>query len=336
MPLIVTPGQLAQRAEFYQQLASLIAAGVGLPQALEMVWKSPPSRAFKKPLAFILEQLKRGETFSDALFALGNSVFPAFDVALLKAGEQSGRLDASFRLLAEYYQERAGLARHVISQLAYPALILHFAILIFPPGLITRLVWEGEIAPFVWSKIAVLLPLYALILLLIYLGQGQGGERWRSGIERLLRRVPVLGAARRSLALARLTVALEGLLNAGVSIIEAWELAASASGSPALRRAVFAWKPRVEAGQTPAEAVRESRAFPDLFTHLYSTGEISGQLDDTLRRLYRHYQEEASRKLNAVAQWTPRLIYFGVIIMIAYQVVSFWTGYYTQLIDTTF
>jgi type II secretory pathway component PulF len=126
------------------------------------------------------------------------------------------------------------------------------------------------------------------------------------------------------------------LLSAGVSIIDAWELASDASGSPALRRTVSAWRPRVLAGQTPAEAVEESGVFPDLFAHLYKTGEISGQLDETLRRLYEHYHEEASRKLRAVAQWTPRLIYFAVIILIAYQVVSFWTGYYGQISDITF
>jgi len=88
----------------------------------------------------------------------------------------------------------------------------------------------------------------------------------------------------------------------------------------------------VLAGQTPAEMVRTSGAFPDLFASLYNSGEISGQLDETLRRLYKHYQEEGSRKLHAVAQWTPRLIYFGVLLGIAYYVVSFWTNYYGNLL----
>jgi type II secretory pathway component PulF len=98
-----------------------------------------------------------------------------------------------------------------------------------------------------------------------------------------------------------------------------------------LRRAVFEWRPHVRAGLTPAEAVRASNAFPDLFTNLYSTGEMSGQLDETLRRLYRHYQDEAFRKFQALAQWTPRLIYFAIVLLIAYQVVAFWAGYFSQI-----
>jgi type II secretory pathway component PulF len=334
MPLIVTPRQLTVRAELYQQLASLTVAGVGLIDALEMLWKSPPSRSYREPLASIINQLKQGSSFGDALDALGNAWLPSFDVALIRAGEQSGRLDHCFRLLSDYYQERARLARQVMSELAYPALIIHVAILVFPPGLLAKLFWEGEVWPFVWSKISVLIPLYIGVLFLVYLGQGRHGLLWRSAIERLLRAVPILGSARQSLALARLSVALEGLLSAGVSIIEAWELAAAASGSPALQRTVFGWKHQVAGGKTPAEAVRESGSFPDLFTHLYSTGEMSGQLDETLRRLYVHYQEEATRKLHALAQWMPRIIYMAVMLVIAYYVITFWTGYYTGIIDS--
>jgi type II secretory pathway component PulF len=128
-------------------------------------------------------------------------------------------------------------------------------------------------------------------------------------------------------------VALEALLNAGVTIIEAWELAANASGSPALRRAVLAWKPAVLSGQTPSEAVSRSREFPELFANLYHTGEISGQLDETLTRLHHLYQEEARRKLNALSTWLPKIIYFGIMLMIAWRVISFWQNYFGMIND---
>ena len=54
-------------------------------------------------------------------------------------------------------------------------------------------------------------------------------------------------------------------------------------------------RPRVEAGQTPAEVVEASGRFPELFAHEYATGEISGQLDDTLHRLHQYYQDDGSR-----------------------------------------
>mgnify|MGYP001616869486 CR=1 FL=1 len=144
----------------------------------------------------------------------------------------------------------------------------------------------------------------------------------------------MLGAARRHLALARLSAALEALLNAGVSKINAWELAAAASGSPALRRAVLAWRPRLEEdGQPPSEVLSECTEFPEMFANQYHTGEISGTLDDTLRRLQRYYQEEGSRKLQMLSEWAPRLVYMAIMIVIAHQVVSFWVGYYNGILN---
>jgi type II secretory pathway component PulF len=89
----------------------------------------------------------------------------------------------------------------------------------------------------------------------------------------------------------------------------------------------------VNAGQTPAEAVSAARSFPDLFVTQYATGEISGQLDDTLRRLHAYYQEEGSRKLHAFARWTPRAIYFCIVLMIAYRIIAFYTGYFNMVRD---
>ncbi len=57
---------------------------------------------------------------------------PSFDLALIEAGEQSGRLDACFKLLALYYSERARMVKQAISDLLYPLFILHMAAFIFP------------------------------------------------------------------------------------------------------------------------------------------------------------------------------------------------------------
>jgi type II secretory pathway component PulF len=329
MSLLVTPAELSRRAELYHQLAQLTAAGIGLPRALETLWHNPPARSYRKPLSALIHLLAEGATFSEALKTV-EGWMPAFDGALLGAGEKSGRLPASFHLLSDYYRERAQLARHAMGDLVYPFFLFHFAIFIGPvPGLFTT----GNVLAYVKQTLGILLPVYAVVLLLMYAMQGRHGESWRARIEMILRRVPVWGAARRNFALARLAAALEALLNAGVPIIEAWDLAATASGSPALRRAVLNWKPRVLAGETPAEALGQSREFPRHFSNLYQTGEITGQLDQTLNRLRVYYREEGTRKLRALAEWTPRLVYFAIVLMIAWRVVSFWMGYYGQLND---
>ena len=327
--MIITPGQLSRRADFYHQLGQLTGAGLGLVQALGQLKNHPPDRSYREPIGRLLEQIAGGCTLTDSLRRAGHWL-PAFDIALLQAGEHSGRLDACFRLLADYYTDRARLARQIIGDLAYPVFLLHFAIFIFP---FAQLFTSGNWAVYLSQTVGVLLPLYALVALMILAAQSRHGETWRAWVESLLHRVPVLGVARRCLALARLATALEALLSAGVTIIEAWELAATASGSPALRRTVLAWRPLVDGGQTPAEVVSASGSFPELFASQYATGEISGQLDDTLRRLHAYYQEEGSRKLHAFSRWTPYAIYLLVMLMIAYRIIRFWVAYFNQVRD---
>lgn len=327
MALHISPRQFSDRSEFYHQLATYVGAGIILPNALEQLRRNPPSRSYREPVARILSELSRGCTFVDALTTLGRWV-PVFDLALLQAGEESGRLDACFRLLSDYYRDRAQIARQLISDLIYPLFLLHFAVLIFA---FVRFVARGTLTGFVWQVGMILVPLYVLVFLMIFAAQSRHGEAWRSVMERFLGAVPVLGGARRSLALARLAAALEALLNAGVSIVPAWELAAAASGSPALRRTVAAWRPQIEAGVTPAEAVKRTRVFPHLFADQYATGELTGSLDQCLRRLYSLYQDEGMRKLHAFTQWTPRAIYFAVMLLIAAWVVKFYVGYFQQI-----
>ena len=326
MPLILTPGQFSQRAEFYHQMGQLTAAGIGVLRALEQLQRHPPSRAFRQPLQSAVLDLGRGCTVTESLRRAAGWL-PEFDLALIDAGERSGRLEACFRLLADYYTDRARVARQLLADLAYPVVLFHMAVLIFP---FADFFVYGDLLLYLAKTAGVLVPIYALVAALIYAGQSKHGERWRAVIEQILRPVPVLGPARRYLALARLAAALEALVAAGVTIIEAWELAGAASGSPGLRRAVLSWKPDLLGGQTPADCVNTSSWFPEMFAHLYTTGEVSGKLEDALRHLHRYYLAEGTRKLHAVSQWLPRLVYFFVALLIAYKVVSFWSGYFKQ------
>ncbi len=331
MPLVMTPKQLRLQGEFYHQLSVLTSAGLPLLSALSSLEKNPPNRSFRKPLAQVQADVNQGFTFAESVRRVGNWL-PTFDIALLEAGEQSGRLDHCFALLSGYYHERSSLASETLGHLAYPVLVIHVAVFLGPlPGLVLG----GNVATYLAQTLGVLLPLYFFVGVLLFACQGRHGERWRSVVERFVRMIPILGVARRHLALARLSIALEGLINAGVPIIGAWEIAAEASGSPALGRAVRAWRPRLEdGGELPSEVIERSTEFPDLFANLYRTGEISGSLDESLRRLHKYYQEDASGKLRALAQWFPRLIYFGVAMVVAFRVVSFYSGYFSGIMNT--
>ena len=333
MAVIITPGQLARRGEFYHQLASLLTAGMTLVQSLEQIHRAPPSVFLRRPLQALIDGLGQGLTFGEALRTVPGWL-PIFDVALLTAGEQSGRLDSSFQILGEYYDDRARLARQVISGLTYPLFILHFAILVIP---FPQLFLTGNWGPYLSQTLGPLIPAWGIVLLFLYAGQARRGIRWRGVVEGVLRQIPVLGKARHHLALSRLSLALEALLSAGVPVISAWPMAAAASSSPALERAVAGWKQALLTGESPADLLRSTRAFPEMFSNLYSTGEISGKIDDTLKRLRRYYQDDSARKMQALAQWVPRFLYLIIVVLLGMQIIGFWTNYYggmTGRVDT--
>lgn len=329
MPLIVTPGRLGRLAEFYHQLAAMMAAGMPLVQSLDQIRNAPPAHDFRRPLERILDGLRRGLTFAESLQQLPHWL-PTFDLALIAAGEQSGRLDATCRLLADYYQDRAQLARKVISDLLYPVFLVHFAVLLAP---LPAFVVTGNSAGYARTTLGVLAPIYLAVFFLLLACQGQRGQFWRALIEALLNPVPILGKARRSLALARLAAGLEALLSAGIPMLNAWPMAAAASGSPALQRGVDAWHPHLITGESPADQLTRTPVFPEFFRNIYGTGEISGTIDDALKRLHAYYRDDATRKLRALSEWVPRLVYLGVVAMIAVHIIQFWTRYYEGILN---
>ncbi|HNQ72490.1 MAG TPA: type II secretion system F family protein [Verrucomicrobiota bacterium] len=324
---LVTPGQLTRQAELYFQLGQLMASGLPLLQSLEHLERHPPSPGLRRLLQPLRAAIQAGSSFSDATAAAGRWV-PLFDQALLQAGEHTGRLDTFLHVLAEYYRDRARTLRQMLTELAYPVFLFHFAVCVLP---FPAFFLSGNLSLYLLKTLGVLLPLHAIVLLVIWVFQTQHGPRLRALLERCLHPIPLLGGGRRALALARLSLALEALLNAGVSIIEAWDLAGAVSGSPYLQRTIRAWQPAVRAGRTPAEAVIGSHAFPDLFENQYHAGEVAGKLDENLRWLHQHYQEEGLRKIHLVCQWLPRFIYLLIALFIAYKIVSFYSGYFQQV-----
>lgn len=327
MAIILTPKSLGQKAELYHQLGALISAGVGLPRAIETVLRSPPSRSLRPILAQLNLGLESGLTFTESL-RQSKTEMPEFDIALIEASEVSGRMDWGLQLLAEHYRERASMLRGVINDMLYPVFVFHAAVFIFP---FAQAFLSGNWGGYFVQVSTPLLVVYASVFFIIYASQGRRGEAWRAALERAMMCIPMIRLARQAWALCRLSVALEALISAGIPIIQSWTLAGGASGSPLLRRRIESWQQALEGGQTPGELIGQSREFPDVFASQYQTGELSGKLDHVLKRLHSYYLEEATRRTRLLAQWIPRLIYLGLVLAIAYRIVSFYTGYFNQI-----
>jgi type II secretory pathway component PulF len=331
--VIPTTSQLKRRAELYHQLSSMIAAGVPLIQALEMSANNSTLRSSRKFILDIIQHLKNGLSFGDAMLQV-HGWLPDFDTALLSAGEQSGKLDFSFKALGDYYAARAEIIRETISNLTVAALNLHVFLLVFPLSLLIKLALgilnndHSQGIPFITEKIIVYGLLWGTILFFLFACQGKRGERWRSVLEHLNQLVPMLRTALKYLVLYRFTTALDALVNSGISIVKGLPMAAAASGSPHLKKTIAEWPRQLEGGTTPSELIRAHSYFPEMYANLYHTGEISGHLDDTLKRLQTYYHEEGFRLLRLFARILSRIIYFMIAIMIAYNVIEFYLGYF--------
>lgn len=322
-----------------------------MTQAMEMVSRNRSTGVPRKILQALTLRLQQGHTFCDAMLLTSGQKRESgvsarlakdywlsdFDMALLSTGEESGRLDISFKTLARYYNSRAKIIRDTISSLILTIVTLHVFLLVFPIGL-----WQSfalgvmhaeyrQCLPFIMEKIEVFGSLYGVVWFLAFACQGNRGENWRSGMEAIFSVIPWLRSALKYLVVARLAMALGALVGAGVPIIRSWELSSVACGSAGLKREILKWTPQLELGTTPAEMVAQIPYFPEMFTQLYQTGEISGKQDETLERLQNYFEAEGLRKLQFFCRMLNYGVYFGMAIMVGIFVVRFWVGYFNTI-----
>ncbi len=328
MLFINTPGYYKSLSDFYYQLGTLIAAGVPVLSALNHIAKNVRNRRIHRLSYSLIEGINNGKTLTETI-KHSNIPIPDFDVALIDASEKSGKFEACFKILSDHYQQKAQLINQFIANLAYPVFLLHFAVFIFPFADFFR---TGNLLVYAAKTVGLLIPLYIIVFILIYAIQPYRDEHWRWGVERFIRKIPLFGTGRHSLILSRFAFALESLLSAGVPIINAIELAAEASGSVILKNVTKTWRERLTNGiTTPADEINHCREFPEIFASQYSTGEISGKLDDTLRRMHSYYLEEATRKLRSAFQWAGHMVFILIAFAIGFKIILFYYNYYQQI-----
>ncbi len=314
---------LRQRSLFYGQLATLIGAAVPIDRILAQLIASPPAPELRSLAQRLQVAMAQQSTWTEAFHTIPGWA-PPFDLALIEAGERSGRLDEAFSTLARHHRQRAESIRRVLQSAAYPVLIFHVAVVIIP---VPALVISGDFVRYLAQSVGVLALVYSLIGLAVWGSRGQRRETWRAALERFTLKIPILGSARSALALGRLAGALEALISAGVLVTEAWPMAARASASPLLVRVVNGWVEPLASGTTPAELVTESGPFPATFVSSYAIGEMNGRLDEQLRWLAKHYEEEGYARLQALATAAPMIAYTLVAAWIVLYIFSSFSGY---------
>ena len=336
---MVTPSQLNRRAQLYEQLASSIAAGLPLIQALQMASRNRSMRGSQKTILALIGYLNEGFTFADSMKKV-STWLSEFDIALLSVGEESGRLDVAFRQLARYYTNRARIITDTIKGSILTIATLHVFLLVFPLSyliLLVRGIVDSDYSkclPFFVEKLIAFGSIYGTIIFFGFVCEGKRGEGWRALLENIYRFIPILGTALKCLAIARLAAALDALSSAGVSAVKTWEMAAEACGSPRLKRHILEWAPKLETGVTPAEMVNQIPYFPEMFSNLYQTAELSGKHDETLQRLHVYFEDEGFRLLQWFSKVVTAILYISMAILAGYFIISFWLQYYNTMLQS--
>ena len=268
--------------------------------------------------------LNAGKSWGEALRFFPE--LPELDKALILGGAAAGRLESHFNLLGQTYLFSARLQESIVKQLAYPILLIHVGILAFPSAQLA-LCFNHGVLTFLKLKIFPLFLLWIIILLPFWLWRQRNFLSLRQASESFLEKLPFLGKAMRMASTARFCLALEGLVAAGFTPDKSWPLAARASGSQSLVNQVSQMIPYLRMGKSLREifaAQGSSRA-----TYLQvgtldqiGTAELSGDMDTTLRRLYKDFSDNAEAQFKLLTEWIPRLIYFLALAYSGFSIVQ--------------
>ncbi len=313
----------SEKASLFHELGQLVRTGTPFPKAIEKLARLSSGQA-RASFTRITGALGRGGTVGESLLA-GTPLISALEACVFTASDRAGKLDAGLEQSSKYYAALAAARARIRSQLAYPLFVLHFAMLILP--LPVFFAEDGGTAPFLravgigiggfWIGVLILAALTRALLAAAARGTGE---------DRMLRAIPVLGKLRRDFSLSRFCAAYHMQLDAGVNVLASLETSAAASGSAILREAVTGALPAVRSGGQVSSALHETRAFPEPLLRAFSIGEETGELDRELQRIGDSYRDAAMRRLEALAEWIPRLIYIAIMAYIGWRIIGSYLG----------
>ncbi len=326
----LAPGILALTT---RQLATLVASGMPLDQALAAVAEQADHPGAARVLVAIREQVGAGESLAGALSRFPRT-FSELYRGLVAVGAESGQLGGVLSRLADYLEARQALRQKFTAALIYPALVTVIALAVIAtlllyvvpqivavyqqsrqtlPWLTRALIASSDFlraTGWYWLALCALLALAAALLC--------RQERWRERWQAFLLATPVVGTVLRGLDTARFASTLAILTGSGAPLLRALDTAAGVIWARPIRNAAYAAAAHVREGVSLARALASQRTFPALLVHLVANGEQSGRLPEMLDRAAREQDSDVERRLTWLAALVqPVLIVFmGAIVLV--------------------
>ena len=319
-------------AIFSRQLATMLAAGIPLVQAFEIVGVGHEKPAMQKLILDIKLNIEGGSSLHESL-KKHPLYFDDLYVNLVEAGEQAGALESLLDKVATYKEKTEALKKKIKKALFYPAAVLGVAIIVTLILLLFVIPQFEEL----FKGFGADLP--AFTRMIIELSQFVQEQGWWMGllvaggvltfayfhkrsrvmrqfIDRMMLKIPIVGPILVKAAIARYARTLSTMFSAGVPLVEAMQSVAGATGNIVYEEAVLRMRDEVATGQRLQRAMENTGLFPNMVVQMIAVGEESGSLDAMAAKVADFYELEVDTAVDGLASLLEPLIMaiLGVLV----------------------
>ena len=323
---------------FSRQFATLVASGMPMLRTLHTLEEQTQDERIKEAIAGVRSDIEAGSTLQQAM-ERHPEVFDRLYRAMVRSGEESGRLEDALDRVAFQVEKADSLRRQVKSALMYPALIFGFAMVVLVAivafvipvfvGIFEQIGEENEessalplptqlcvtASDALTGYWFILIPAFivAFVLFFRWKRTERGKEMW----DRFTLRLPAkIGDVIQKVALARWSRTFSGAVSAGVPMLQAIKLTGETAGNIVLEKAMDDVYASVKRGGSLAGPIERHPIFPPMVGHMVAVGEETGQLEHMLSKIADFYESEVDAKVKALTSLIePLMIVFvgGVV-----------------------
>jgi type IV pilus assembly protein PilC len=319
-------------AIFSRQLSVMLAAGIPLVQAFEIIGNGHDKPAMQKLVLEIKADIEGGTTLHEAL-GKHPLYFDDLFTNLVEAGEQAGALETLLDKIATYKEKSESLKKKVKKALFYPAAVLVVAVIVTVVLLIFVIpqfesLFKGFGADLpAFTQMVIGLSKFVQkegVFIAIVVGAGgyafvyfrKRSRKMRHFLDRVMLKIPIIGPILNKAAIARYARTLSTMFAAGVPLVEALDSVAGACGNILFEDGVLKMRDEVATGQRLQRAMENTGLFPNMVIQMIAVGEESGSLDTMSGKVATFYEEDVDAAVDSMSSLLEPLIMaiLGVLV----------------------
>lgn len=314
------------------QLSTYIKAGIPLTDAVKVLAEQDKRKKYKSVYDAVIYELTMGETFSEALNKQGN-VFPALLVNMIKSAEMIGNIEGTLDEMSAYYQEVEDTKRAVVSALAYPCIVLIFAIAIVVFMLVYIVpqfvdVYESmnaelnpvtvitlNISAFLQNEYMKIIEII-LAIVVIYTYLYKKVKAFRAMMQHIFMKLPIIGnlIIYKEISLFARTFATLNKNN--VLLTDSIDILGKITSNEIYKGIMYRTINNLLKGEKMSETFKDNWAVPQVAYYMILTGESTGELAEMLDKVGDYYQKLQKNSVNMIKTFIePIMIIFLALIV---------------------